>query len=101
MISNITSTHVGGDCPRDNEQVLKARHFLKTVNGEQRLTNAAVLLFAKDIQALYPNCRVRFIRYDGTTAGVGTSINITKDVSIEYSLLRLIDKAREFKIAPR
>lgn len=70
--------------------------FLKTVNGEQRLTNAAVLLFAKDIQALYPNCRVRFIRYDGTTAGVGTSINITKDVSIEYSLLRLIDKAREF-----
>lgn len=79
-----------------DEQVLKARHFLKTVNGEQRLTNAAVLLFAKDIQALYPNCRVRFIRYDGTTAGVGTSINITKDVSIEYSLLRLIDKAKEF-----
>ena len=54
-----------------DEQVLKARHFLKTANGEQRLTNAAVLLFAKDIQALYPNCRVRFIRYGGTTAGVG------------------------------
>ena len=79
-----------------DEQVLKARHFLKTINGEQRLTNAAVLLFAKDIQALYPNCRIRFIRYDGTTAGVGTSINITKDVSIEYSLLRLIDKAKDF-----
>ena len=29
-------------------------------------------------------------------AGVGTSINIIKDVSIEYSLLRLIDKAKEF-----
>lgn len=79
-----------------DEQVLKARHFLKIINGEQRLTNAAVLLFAKDIQALYPNCRVRFIRYDGTIAGVGTSINIIKDVSIEYSLLRLIDKAKEF-----
>ena len=79
-----------------DEQLLKARHFLKIINGEQRLTNAAVLLFAKDIQALYPNCRVRFIRYDGTIAGVGTSINIIKDVSIEYSLLRLIDKAKEF-----
>ena len=88
-------SHIGAEHLSD-EQVLKARHFLKTVNGVQRLTNAAVLLFAKDIRGLYPNCRVRFIRYDGTTAGVGTNINITKDVSIEYSLLRLIDKAKEF-----
>lgn len=88
-------SHIGAEHLSD-EQVLRARHFLKDVDGRPRLTNAAVLLFAKDIQALYPNCRVRFIRYDGTTAGVGTSINITKDVSIEYSLLRLIDKAKEF-----
>ena len=45
-----------------DEQVLKVRHFLKNVNGMQRLTNAAVFLFAKDIRSLYPNCRVCFIR---------------------------------------
>ena len=78
------------------EQVLAARGFLKKQQGKFRLTNAAVLLFAKNIQQFYPNCRVRFIRYDGTSAGVGTRLNVTKDVNVELPLLRIIDKAQEF-----
>ena len=78
------------------EQVLAARGFLKKQQGKFRLTNAAVLLFAKNIQQFYPNCRVRFIRYDGTSAGVGTGLNVTKDVNVELPLLRIIDKAQEF-----
>ena len=78
------------------EQVLRARGFLKTRDGKNLLTNAAVLLFAKNVQEFYPNCRIRFIRYDGNFAQVGTKINIIKDVSIELPILRIIEKGKEF-----
>ena len=85
-----------GAAEMSDEQVLKARGFLQQVNGEWHLTNAAVLLFAENIRQFYPNCRVRFLRYDGVEAKVGVAINLIKDVSIEYPLLRLIDKTNEF-----
>ena len=78
------------------EQMLRARGFTRVVDGKRYLTNAAVLLFAKNIQQFYPNCRIRFVRYDGSAEQVGTKINIIKDVSIEYPILRIIDKAKEF-----
>ena len=77
-------------------QVLSARGFIKKVNGEEYLSNAAILLFAKNIQQFYPNCRIRFLRYDGTYAEVGTRINIIRDTSIEAPLPRMIGQAREF-----
>lgn len=79
-----------------DEQILKASGFIKNINGTERLTHAAVLLFAKNITQFYPNCRIRFLRYDGTFAGVGTNINIIRDTGIEAPLLRIIDKTREF-----
>lgn len=78
------------------EQVLKARGFVKRQGGKEYLTNAAVLLFAKNIVPFYPNCRIRFLRFDGTVAKQGTEINITKDYNIELPLLRIIDRAKEF-----
>ncbi len=78
------------------EQILTARGFMKQTEGKKILTNAAVLLFAKNIQQFYPNCRVRFIRYDGVYAGVGTDINIIRDYSIDAPLLKIIDEARTF-----
>lgn len=80
----------------DTKQVLKARGFIKKKDGEEYLTNAAVLLFAENIYQFYPNCRIRFVRYDGTAEQVGANINITKDVNIEYPLLKIIEKAKEF-----
>ena len=50
------------------------------------MTNAAVLLFAKNIQQFYPNCRIRFVRYDGSFAKVGTEINITRDYILTYMM---------------
>lgn len=79
-----------------DEQVLRARGFMKEKDGKLYLTNAAVLLFSKNIQQFYPNCRIRFIRYDGNAAQVGTRINIIKDINIEYPILRIIEKAKEF-----
>ena len=78
------------------QEVLRARGFIKDKDGMPRLTNAAVLLFAKNIGQFYPNCRIRFIRYDGTSAQTGTGMNIVKDVSIELPILRIIDEAKRF-----
>lgn len=78
------------------EQLLKARGFVKQQSGVKRLTNAAVLLFARNIGQFYPNCRIRFIRYEGVDAKTGTDINITRDKSIEVPLLRIIEQAKEF-----
>lgn len=78
-----------------DEQVLKARGFLKEKDGKKYLTNGAVLLFAKNVIKFYPNCRIRFLKYDGNSMQVGERINVIKDISIEDSLLKIIKRARE------
>ncbi len=78
------------------EQLLSSRGFYKEQNGRKYLTNAAVLLFAKNVYQFYPNCRIRFIRYDGTSAGVGTQMNIIKDTNIEYPILKIVEEAKKF-----
>lgn len=87
--------HVGAE-GLETAQVLKARGFVKELDGKDFLTNAAVLLFAKNIPQFYPNCRIRFVRYDGVFAQVGTDINIIRDYNMEYPLLKIIDKAKAF-----
>lgn len=78
-------------------EVLRARGFVKTDGaGVDRLTNGAVLLFAKNILQFYPNSRIRFLRYDGTFAQVGMKINIVRDEIIEGPLLQIMDQARLF-----
>ncbi len=79
-----------------DEQLLRARGFLKKEDGKEYLSNAAVLLFARNISQFYPNCRVRFLRYEGVSAQVGTAINLVRDTSIEFPLLRIIDEAKNF-----
>ena len=74
------------------EQVLTARGMMR--NG--CLTMAAVLLFADNIRQFYPNCRVRFIRYEGSVAMAGTKLNIIKDQIFEEPILRLIEKTKTF-----
>ena len=81
---------------RSDRQVLTARGFVKRVEGREYLSNAAVLLFAKNIAQFYPNCRIRFLRYDGTFAQVGSDINIVRDTSIEFPLLRIIEETKSF-----
>lgn len=78
------------------EQVLRARGFLRKRGADEYLTNAAVLLFAQNIQQFYPNCRIRFIRYEGNSAQVGTNINIIRDVNIELPILKIIDETKKF-----
>lgn len=87
--------HIGAD-KEQVEKNLSARGFIKKQDGHAYLTNAAVLLFAKNVYQFYPNCRIRFIRYDGTIAQPGTRMNIIRDYSVEQPLLRIIDEAKKF-----
>jgi ATP-dependent DNA helicase RecG len=80
----------------DTHQVLSARGFLHNKDGKEYLTNAAVLLFAKNIMQFYPNCRVRFLRIDGRQLQVGDKMNVVKDKSIDLPILRIIDEAKSF-----
>jgi ATP-dependent DNA helicase RecG len=78
------------------EKTLNARGFIKKHDGKSYLTNAAVLLFAKNIYKFYPNCRIRFLRYEGTFAESGAKMNIIRDKSIEEPLLRIIEDTKAF-----
>jgi ATP-dependent DNA helicase RecG len=80
----------------DTHQVLSARGFLQNKDGKEYLTNAAVLLFAKNIMQFYPNCRVRFLRIDGRQLQVGAKLNVVKDKSIDLPILRIIDATKSF-----
>lgn len=75
-----------------NEEVLRARYFL--VDG--KLTNAGILLFGKNPCKFLPQARLRFVRYDGMKAKVGTEINIVKEKTFEGAIPIIIKEAREF-----
>lgn len=80
----------------DIRQILSARGFLRKKDGREYLTNAAVLLFAKNILKFNMNCRIRFIRINGRQMQVGANYNVVKDKSIDEPILRLVDTARSF-----
>ncbi len=82
-----------------NEQVLRARGLMKRKKGNWYLTRGALLLFSREVVQAHPNCRVRFTRYSGTTAGVGSNLNIIKDVNMDLPILKLIPQAKQLLAA--
>ena len=48
-----------------------------------------------DFLQVLPGARFRFLRYEGTETGVGTNINIIKDITIEKPLPRLLEEAKQ------
>lgn len=74
--------------------VLRGRGLIKEKNGEFCITVAAVLLFGKAPTQFLPGARVRFLRYEGVTADVGSRFNLVKDVTIERPLHQLLTEAR-------
>lgn len=78
------------------EEILTARGFLRKVNEEAKLTVAGILMFSKFPTAYVPSAKLRFFRYDGTKAEVGTSMNISKQKVFEGPIPKVIDEAKEF-----
>lgn len=74
--------------------ILKGRGLIKEKKGDFNITVAAILLFGKYPSQYLPSARVRFLRYEGTAAGVGANLNIVKEVNIEKALPLLIEAAR-------
>lgn len=76
--------------------VLRARRFLSKVRNEEHLTNAGVLLFAKDPTVFFPSARVRVIKYEGTSMQTGENLNIIKEETFRLPLYKLIIEVQKF-----
>ncbi len=82
---------------KGNELDLLCKRYLAKKQGEQYLLHkSAVLLFAKDPEKYIPSASVRYIRYNGTQALVGTEHNVIKDERFEYNIPTMIDELKKF-----
>lgn len=72
------------------EYLKENKGFVKTKNGKDMISGAAILLFGKEPQLYFPRARIRFIRFDGTEEKVGAEMNVIKDVVFEGTVLKMI-----------
>jgi ATP-dependent DNA helicase RecG len=72
------------------------KNFVSTKNGVDEISSAAILLFGKNTMRFFPRARVRFVRYEGTTAKVGAEMNVIKDVVFEGRILQVAEKSLDF-----
>lgn len=74
--------------------LLHGRGLLKG-KSPYKITVAAILLFGKHPTQFLPGARVRFLRYEGVTAEVGTRFNLVKDITFEGPLDLLITEVKQ------
>ena len=84
------------DTDLSDEEVLKARGFLREKNGKYHLTKAGMLLFGRNPSIYLPSARVRILKFEGTEFKVGTEMNIIKDRTFDKCLFKILEQAREF-----
>ena len=78
------------------EYIRQNKSFIVTKSGRQEMSGAAILLFGKDPQQYFQRARLRFIRYDGTEAKVGTEMNVVKDKIFTGRILNMVEKTLSF-----
>lgn len=76
--------------------LLYKRNLVTKVGDSYQFKKSAVLLFAKDPERYIPSASVRYVRYEGTLAKVGTEHNVVKDQRFENNIPRLIDELTYF-----
>ena len=76
----------------DPARLLLARGFARNEAGVLKLTVAGVLLFTVNPTRFLPSARLRFLRYEGIRAEVGTAMNIVKQEYIEGPLVKLLNR---------
>ena len=77
-------------------ELLIKRHLAIKSNGAYRLKKAGVLLFAKDPEKYITSATLRYIRYEGDEALVGTELNVIKDERFETNIPRIIGNVKTF-----
>jgi ATP-dependent DNA helicase RecG len=76
----------------DALDLLVKRHLAIKKDGQK----AGVLLFAKDPEKYITSASLRYIRYEGTDAKVGTEHNVVKDERFENNIPWIIDQVKKF-----
>lgn len=71
----------------EDTKILEAFHLGKKKDGNFVANIACALIFAKDPVAIIPGCKIRFLRFDGTTEGSGEKFRAIKDDSIPGSII--------------
>ena len=70
--------------------------YVTTVNGVEKVSGAAILLFGKDPQKFFQRARIRIVRYLGDEERFGREMNVVKDVSFEGRIVEMTQKAIAF-----
>ncbi len=78
------------------EYIRHNRDYIVEHDGRTEMSGAAILLFGKDPQHYFQRARVRFIRYDGIEAKVGTEMNVIKDVTFTGRILDVVRQTLDF-----
>ncbi len=84
------------DTDLDNISVLKARGYLKEINGELKFTNAGMLLFGKNPSIYLPCSRLRVIKFEGEEFKTGKEMNVIKEKTFDKNLCKILTESREF-----
>lgn len=79
-----------------DEYIRQNKDYIVKHDGREEMSGAALLLFGTDPQRFFPRARVRFIRYDGTEAKVGTQMNVIKDEVFSGRILDMVQQALDF-----
>ena len=76
--------------------LLVKRHLALKKDGQIKIKKAGVLLFANDPEKYITSASLRYIRYEGTDAKVGTAHNVVKDERFENNIPWIIDQVKKF-----
>lgn len=82
--------------PGDILDLLVKRHLAIQKEGQYKIKKAGVLLFAKDPEKYITSASLRYIRYEGLEAQVGTEHNVVKDERFENNIPWIIDSVKKF-----
>lgn len=73
-----------------NEEILRSSHLAKARDDKVICNNACALLFANDVQTVFPGCYVHFLRFEGNEAKSGSEYNVIKDRLISGNIIDII-----------
>lgn len=76
--------------------LLVKRHLAIKKDGEYKIKKAGILLFAKDPEKYITSASLRYIRYEGEEAKVGTEHNVVKDERFENNIPWIIGHVKNF-----
>lgn len=76
--------------------LLVKRHLALKKDGQYKIKKAGVLLFAKDPEKYITSASLRYIRYEGIEAQVGTEHNVVKDERFENNIPWIISHVKNF-----